>query len=346
MAIEGVHADSLRWMKTGAASHDGAQPNANDSIGNYKSNSRLQFLGIAIADAIANLTVDFAAGENGLGTATLQCTGNDTVKYTPPNGTAGPEVTILNGETRILEGGDDEREKFIQITRDTADPLSGTATLTFTDVLNNVFALDNVDTDEAAAGSKKYRCFSLENISSGPVKNIKCFLGTLGTDLVSGTTQLPASGAGTIKIATGTMADWPVSGFCKIKTSAGALRENVYYTDRTVSELTVPAAGRELLGTTASAGLATDKIYPVCGVRIGKEAPTAQPDGHYTVIANEDEYPGDMGWLTGLVSDTGLDIGNIESGEQYGVWIEREVPVGYIAETLVYNFLMLIFEAT
>ena len=159
--------------------------------------------------------------------------------------------------------------------------------------------------------------------------------------------QLAASGAGTISISAGSFdTDWPGMGFCRIETSAGALKEIVYYSSRTATELAVPAAGRSLLGTTAAAGAATDKIYPVPGLRIAVEAPSAQPGGYITdkTTAGEGSIPTET-WSSAITQATGLSVGTLAAGEQYGVWVRRAVVVGHVAATAALNRIRWSFDA-
>ncbi len=108
----------------------------------------------------------------------------------------------------------------------------------------------------------------------------------------------------------------------------------------------MPAAGRERLGTSAAAGASDDTVDAVPGVRIGKEAPTAQPDGHFSTPADEDTVPAGVGaWSTGLSAATGLDIGNLAAGEIYAVWLHREAPAGLVAAPLVEQSLEWSFDA-
>jgi len=289
-------------------------------------------LAATVTNAIANVTVDFVSGENGAGAGSLAATDVNDLAWTPPGGTQGAAVTIANGETKVLEGGG-ATGSFVRVTRTSTDDLAGEATVTLAKLFNNALGFDNISSAEAAAGDTEYRCICAKNESAADVTVLKAWIGTLGTQLVSGAAQLGASGAGTIGVAAGTFADWPASGFCRIEEAAGTLREIVYYSSRTAIVLTVPATGRALLGTTAAAGLATDKIYPVPGIRIGKEAPASQPDGAFTdkTVAGEGSEPAGVAWSSGITAATGLDIGTLAAGYIYGLWLERTAPEYHVA---------------
>lgn len=347
MSAEKTHADSIRAFLTGASADGGAQADPNASLGKNRSSTLSKFLGHEVTNPISNITINFVAGANGLGAGTLTATGNDELKWTPPGGTQGAGVTIANGETKILEGGNSEPEKYIRVTRTSADNLTGTATVTLTDEFNNTVGFDNVSSGEASAGDTEYRCLCFKNEASSEIKNLKAWIGTLGTQRVSAASQLPASGAGTIDISAGNFSDWPDSGFCRIQQAGGTLREIVYYSSRTATELTVPATGRALLGTSAGAGAADDTLDAVPGIRIAKEAPASQPDGAFTdkTAAGEGSQPAGLTWRTGIIAAEGANIGDLTAGYIYGLWIERVVTEGAIAEASVLNLIKWSFDA-
>ena len=80
------------------------------------------------------------------------------------------------------------------------------------------------------------------------------------------TTQLPASGAGTIVVAS-ELAGWASSGYMKVTSFSGALQEVVAYSALVVgtgiSTFTVGSGGRAQWGTTAAATATNTVIYPV-----------------------------------------------------------------------------------
>ena len=345
MPDQNTRADSLRAYLTGAAADGGAQADHNAALGNFRSSTEVAVLGTVIASPIANVTVLYVAGSNGTGDGFLAATGTDTLAWTPPGGTQGPAVTILNGETKILEGGGTGgANKYVRVTRTTAAALSGTATVTLAEVLNNVYGFDNVSSAEASAGDNEYRCVCVKNGSTVTVAGLKVSIATLGTQRISDGGQLGASGAGTIT-TTGSFADWPSSGWCHVKTNAGATREIVYYSSRTNTQLTVPAAGRAQLGTTAAAGASTDSLDAVPGMRIAHQAPSSQPSGNVQTIANENTAPTGVTWNTGVTAATGLQIGDLAAGNIAFVWMHRAIPAGAVAEATVKRMLNFDFDA-
>lgn len=343
MPDEKTHADSLRLYLTGASSDGGAQTDPDASLGNYRSSTLCTFLAQSITNPITNVTVDFVAGGNGTGAGSLTAVTVDSLAWTPPGGSQGAAVSIANGETKILEGSGDTGA-FIRVSRTSADDLSGTATVTLSDEYNDVVGFDNVSSSEASSGDVEYRALMFKNDASSEVKNLKVYLGQLGTQRVSGSAQLGASGAGTITVSSGNFDDWPDSGFCRVEDSGGTLQEIVYYTSRTSTSLTVPAAGRGQLGTSATAGTATDKIYAVPGIRIAKETPSSSQITDNTG-SGEGTQPSGLTWSTGITAAGGVDIGNLAAAALYGLWIERTVVASSTAEASVVNKIHWAFDA-
>jgi hypothetical protein len=344
MPSEKTHADSIRLYLTGAASDGGAQSSDNAALGNYRSSTEVQVLGNTITSPIANVTINYVAGANGTGAGSLAATGVDTLAWTPPGGTQGAAVTILNGETKILEGGSDSN-KYIRVTRTSATNLTGTATVTIANVFNNAVGFDNVSSAEAAAGDNEYRGICVKNENAVTTSAVTVYIATLGTQRTSDTTQLSGAGAGSIA-TTGSFADWPDTGFAHVKSNVGVTKEIVYYSSRTNTTLTVPAAGRGLLGTSATAGASTDTVDAVPGIRIGKEAPTGSTTaGNAQTIANEGAAPSGITWNTSTTAASGVVIGDLATGGIYFLWIHRAVPAGEVATPVAINKLKLNFDA-
>ena len=341
MPDEKTRADSVRAYLTGAASDGGAQSDPNLSLGNYRSSTPLVSLDNVITSPIANVTVDHVSGSNGEGVGTITAATVNTLTWTPPGGTAGAAVTIANGETKILEGFG-APGKFVRVTRTSAVDLAGAATCTLTYKFNDLIGFDDTSAAEAAAGDVEYRALMLKNEASAAVKNVTVYIGLLGTNQASGAAQLSASGAGVITLSTGNFNDWPDSGFCRIESSVGTLREIVYYSSRTSTTLTVPADGRGLLGTAAAAGSASDIIRAVPGIRIASEAPSSS---HIQTIVDENTAPTGRTWVTPVSKATGLVIGDLASLALYGLWIEREIPVGATSEASVLKSIAIAFDA-
>lgn len=329
--------DALRWYLTGGASDGDAQADPDAALGNYRSSSEFQQLGVI--GALPGLTVAFASGSNGAGNGTLQTDGAGYVRWTAPgSSTPGDYVAIADAETKLLRDGEDAL-KFVRVTRDAASaPAAATSTITLVDVFNSVF--DNVEgttggNDESGAGDDEYRCLMLKNDSAKNASSVKVWVKPLlDASETSDSAQLAGAGAGTIETS-GDFHGWPGSGFARIVTSGGTLREIVYYSSRTATVLTVPAGGRGRLGTSAAAGAADDEVWSVPGWRIAAEAPSAQPDGYVQTIADEDTAPSVAAWSTGISADDAVEIGTLKAGEIQGLWIHREIIASHVASAQV-----------
>ena len=345
MPAEKTRADSLREYLTGASSDGGVQTDPDASIGNYRSSTEAISMTAVRTSAIANITIDHIGGGNAVGAGTLNVVDSNTLQWKDYGGAYGASVPIANGETKIVEA-DSDPGAYLRVTRTSATALTGTETTTLSRAINNVFGMDDVSSAEATAGDDEYRGTIVVNESVASVLLFKRWLGTIGTALVSGTTQLGASGAGTIKIASGSFADWPESGFCRIETSGDAEREIVYYSERNDDELTVPAAGRQMLGTTNAAGAADDNIYcvPPIAISIDDGGVTA-PGGAIETLANEDTEPTGAVWKTGIRAADGISIGTMTAGQQVGMWQWREAAPGAVATTDVQVIIEESFDA-
>jgi len=338
MASEKTAADALRAYLTGVWSTGGVQRDPDASLGLYRSNVEVQRLGFQVTNPVANLRIDFVSGWNGAGTGVLKAPTADTLTWTPPSGTEGAAVTITNGQTMVLEAGDSEPDKYLRVTRTSASDLTGTATITLAEDFNNCVGFDDVSSAEAAAGDLEYRCIAF--YAWAAVTSLKCFLGLVGTAAAVNVTGY-STGAVTVTAA-GTVpyADWPVSGFVENEDTG----EVMYYTSRTATALTVPAAGRDMWDETgggAGVGMAGDEddvLNPIPGIRIAKEAPTASAFSDST--ADEDTQPGGLTWEHPTAVDDGdvIDIGSLAEDAIYGLWIERIVPVGQVATPELDNY--------
>lgn len=345
MPNEMTHADSLRFYLTGAASDGAAQSDPDASLGLWRSSSEVAVFDITETGSVGDIDIEYADGANGIGDGLLTASGVSELRWTAPGGSIGAAVTILNGETKILEDGGDSN-KYIRVKRTSAVNLSGTETITLADKFNNVFGHDNISSGEASAGHTDHRCICAKNEASGSVTVLKVYLNTLGTRRTSDVAALPGSGAGIIQTS-GSFADWPNVGYCRITDNGGTLREIVYYSSRTDTVLTVPAAGRGLLGTSAGAGAATDVCDAVPGIRIGIQAPSSQPAGFFEDETGDETVPpaAVTTWYTGITPATGAAIGTLTTGQIYGIWVQREIPAVATAAPSFINPLLYDFDA-
>jgi hypothetical protein len=345
MALVDTGPDALRFFHTGASNHGDAQTDPDASIGTHLSSTEAAAL--TATDTTPSLgscpiTIDRVAGRNGTGNGTLTATGVDTVTWTPPGGSAGPAVTILNGETRQIPGND--ADKYLVMTRDAATSMTSSTVVAVIYNKPNVFGFDDISVAEQAAGDDEYRCVGIENLGSADVKNIKVRVAQLGTQQVSDGGQLGASGAGSIT-TTGSFSTWPASGGCWISTSADAEREFVYYSSRTATVLTVPAAGRGLGVTSAAAGAATDKVYAVPLLELALDAPASQPSGTFEVVADEDTAPTGPTFTTPVIAADELSIGDLTQNQIYGIWMHRITPAGAASQADMLNSIEITADA-
>lgn len=341
MADVYTEADAIRVYLTGAASDGGAQADPDASLGKYRSSTRLDSLGVEVSGGPSNITVVFASADNGTGDGTLTTKSADSMAWTPPGGSEGATVTIANGETKQFPGSDDDA--FVVVSRTSADALSGNATLTLSDAFNNLW--DNVADAERVAGDVEIRCICLKNEDSSQVTSLKAWLASLGTAADVDASGYAASGAVTVGGKSTPFGDWPDSGFVHNDDTG----EVMYYSERTDSALTVPAAGRDVWTDVAggAAGSEDDVIRPIPPLRIGKEAPGSQPDGTFTdKSAGEGEAVPVTCYHPVAVGDAAvIDIGTLAAGYIYGLWIERAVVAGATNEKSVSDFLEYSFES-
>lgn len=339
-----TRADALREYLTGAASDGSTQPDAALSLGHYRSSAEAASLGVVVSNPLSGVTIEFVGGANAEGTGTLTASDTATLTWLPPgNDTAGAGVAFSGAaDEEIVEGLDPGA--YLRISGTT--PFTpGSSELTLTAIPNNVFGMSNVPTAEATTGLSEYRATIVRNEAASSVTAFKRWLGTLGSTEISNAGFLASSGAGTI-ITTGSFADWPLLGWCRVQTSGGTLKEVVYYTSRTTTVLTVPAAGRGRLGTSVVVGTATDRVLPVPGVAIGSDTAGVQSFGAaIQTIANAHTAPAGITWNLGVTEGTGLSLGTLAVNKQIGLWMWRETPTGVLATPKAVVKLMNSFDA-
>jgi len=336
-----TRADSLRWLHSGAASEGAAQTDPLACLGGFIASTEVTHVSWSVASPISNVTIDYVAGANGIGDGTLTAASAGTLTWAAPGGSAGAAVSIANGETKTLEDGTTPGA-YVRVTRTTADALSGAATVTVSDVLNEAIGGSDLSGAEATAGESEYAAVFLKNTGDKDIKLLTIRVGVLATQATTSGGQLGSSGAGTITSA-GAFADWPASGFAHIRTTAPATREIVYYSSRTNDALTVPASGRGLFGTTAAAGASTDTIDAVAPVRVATELPSG---GAVQTIADGNTAPTGRTWSTGITAATGIAHGDLAAGASVGVWLHRLQVAGTSAIPLSRVRLDVGFEAT
>jgi len=343
MPDEKTRGDSLRFYHTGAANDGDAQTSANASLGTHRSSTEKSFLTVS-SGALTNVTIARVAGANLAGSGTLEVNAAaDSVRWTAPSGTAGDWVAISSGQTKVCESGS-APEKFVRVTCSGALTSEQSATIVLAEQYNNAIGLDNVSSAEASAGDSEYRCIAVKNDATAAIAALLVWLGQIGTATTSNG-GYSASGAVTINTA-GSLATWPTSGFVKNTTTG----EVMYYSAKASdTSLTVPAAGRDIYTDVAggAAGNNGDALVNISGIRIGKEAPNAQPDGHFATIAGEGSAPAGVTFYHPTSSGDAnvINIGALAAGEIYAIWIHRKVAAATVALSQIADVLKHSFEA-
>jgi len=347
-----TRADGLRIYLSGASSDGAAQADSSQSLGRFRSSSEAEFLAMFVAVTIPGLQLDFAAGENGAGTGTIEAVDDDTVRWAAPGCDFGAGVAISNGQTKVLESGlvlgsldpSDLPGRYVRVTRTSASALSGSMAVELGDVFQNSVGMDPVTSAQAAAGLEQYRLIVVrnENVLGVIAYELEGYLeGIEGATVVDGADgahagNLGASGAGTITLGggqPGTFASWPQQGWVLIVSADGSARELAYYSSRSGTALTVPTAGRALGGTSARAGAGTDVLAPWPGLTMAFEDPDAQPSGEFSGWSGTDfEAPAGLTWrVPREAGEELLTRGSLKNGELLGVWLRWSVPAGAVA---------------
>lgn len=332
-------ADALQWFYTGAASDGAAISDIHGSIGGYRSSERLDALAIEVSGGPSGLRYSHPSGENGVGDGVLDCPTANTVRWQPPGGSFGDAVTIANGETKQVCGAD--VNQYLLVERVNAEPLGQAAVLSLLDRLN--VHRENAATAEQAAGSARCRAFAVRNAhASETLTDIRVWLATLAGPNACGAAGYAASGAVSVPAAGGETFDgWSQSGLVANVTSG----EVLYYSSRTVSALTVPAAGRDVYSEVAggAAGTASDVLREIPPIRLGVEAPSAQPGGTFTLLsADTDAAP--VSLSRPLTEADAVVIANLAPGNIYAVWAQWTLLAGATAMPYVLDALELSFE--
>lgn len=332
MPLALTKSDSLREYLTGAGADGASQANPSLSLGNFRSSIEAVSLGIEVFNAISGVTALYAGGKNPTGVGQLTAIDEHSLTWQPAgDANPGAPVTWVDNllTTQIVESLIDPG-KYLRVSA-IAPFTPGLSQILLTDLYNNIFGFDTLTPTQASAGSSNYRATMLRNESASVITQLSRWLTLLGTQRVSNSAQLGGAGAGTIT-STGSLADWPVVGFCQVRTNTGTLKEVVYYTVRTLNSLTVPAVGRGLLGTVATAGSATDLIYPVSGVALGIDSAGVQAFGaSIQTIANQTTAPAGITWNLGVTLAGGVQIPTMNPNQEVGIWVWRQMPAGSVA---------------
>lgn len=330
-----TRADCLREYITGASSAGGVSSGPSFSLGNHRSSTPVTFLGIAIDNAITGVTIDFASGANLEGVGTLSAPTTSTLTWTPPGGSAGTPVSFSGTQQKIVEGLNSPGQ-YVRVTG--TPPFSGGPSLvTLSDLYDGFFGLDDLTPTQASAGLTQYRASMVRNEAATDVLSFQRYIGTLGTPAASNVSWLSGGGSGTVSTSA-SFADWPDDGWAQVRDSGGTLKEVIYYSSRSSTALTVPATGRALLGTSATAGTNSDVLTPVPGIAIGTDPlGVVSATTPIQTVASQTTAPTGVTWNLGLTALTGLQIGTVPTGQQVGVWVKRHIPAGKQATPKMLN---------
>lgn len=339
MANEWTNADSLRALNTGAVSDDTPQTDPGASLGGYKSSSFVKTLKYVPGNIPGNIEIVYVSAANGTGTGTITFSGSTVTWRAPGSSTAGASVTIANGETKIIEDGEDPN-KFVRIAKISTEEATQNGTLLLRADENNAVAMGNVTGADALAGDTKYRSIALSNGSAGAITNVKIFAGALVPAVPTDQEYLPASGAG--EIWSGEFVGvFPDSGYFTIYSSAGAVKEVVYAT-RSTFGYAVTATGRGCCGTSATAGSATDTFAPCYGVELATETPVGD---QITASPNEDTPPAAISFSGAFTEATAITVASIASGDWTGLHLKRDTAAGSGANVNLLAGLTVMFTA-
>lgn len=326
MPSQFTRADSLREYLTGASGDGVAQSDPSLSLGNFRSSIEAVSLGIAVYNSIAGVRVLYAGGKNSSGRNAFTAIDSNNLVWQGGEPVTWPDNANL---TQIVEASSDPGS-YLRVNA-TAPFTPGQSTVQLSQLYNNIFGFDPVVVADALTGLSNYRATMIRNESSYSVTLFQRCIVQLGTHQVSNSAQLGGSGAGVIT-TTGSFADWPSVGFCQVRSSIGVLKECVYYSSRTNATLTVPATGRQMLGTTNTAGANTDLVYAVPGVAIGIDPAGVQASGSsIQMIANQTAPPIGVIWNLGITLATGLQVPILNPNTEIGIWVWRQMPAGAIA---------------
>lgn len=167
-------ADSVRAYLTGAGGDAVYQGDPAASLGLYRSTVIAESLTIRRVYPIPGIVIVFAAGWCGVGNGVLTASGPSALEWTPPGGTIGAAVTIANGETKQIPGGD--ASAYLVVTRISASDLTGTETVVLMDSYGSVAGSRDYTSAEAAAGEEIYRAVMFYNGSGSSITGLTVWL--------------------------------------------------------------------------------------------------------------------------------------------------------------------------
>lgn len=317
MAAEFDNADALVLYLTGASEAGATQRDPSASLGGYWANSRAESITVATrTQPIPNIVIEYVSGNCGPGLAKLTAASSDSLTFRAPGATsAGSPVTVANGATVVIEAAD--TDYYIIVRRTDSNALAGAETLQLVDTYGNLIGGSDFVTADLSTGEDRSRAGAPFNKSATGITNLKISAAVIGNaSAVSGT--YASSGAVTVTLPTDGAKGWPAWGTVE-NTDSG---EILFYTSRTDSALTVPAAGRAALGSTIAAGSDEDVLKPISAMYWGLEALSS---GAVQEPASETTTPSSITWKAGT---TQVNHGSLAAGAGTGLWFRREIIAG------------------
>lgn len=168
--------DSMELFLSGGASNRSPA----DSLGGEISSHRVRGMVPFFTQPVQGIVIEDATPENGEGQASIAVSG-DQATYTPPDGSPGSAVTITAGQRKLLTGADED--KAVRILRVSGKTFNGTARFNLVDVMNGVFAMNNVSHADRQSGITTYRAVFLKALQD--VEDVICWITTDGQSTYS-----------------------------------------------------------------------------------------------------------------------------------------------------------------
>lgn len=193
MAEQYTGADAVRFFMTGGDYDAQYQSDASASLGNYRSSVVVHSMAYWRYNPIPGIRIEFISGNNGEGVGSLFAVSENELRWAPPGATVGDPVTILQYQTKVLTGDDDNL--FIIVTRTTADSLTGNEAITLLDIYNNVVGGSDFTSDEASAGESKYRGLMAHNGSALTITGLTVWLDSTCASHVTIAKETPTANA-------------------------------------------------------------------------------------------------------------------------------------------------------
>lgn len=352
--------DDLKIYATGAAYEGGPQRDPDLSVGGYRSCFEASGLGIRRSGMCHGVFIEHASEANGVGFGMLEAVTTGSLKWTPPGDDAGDTVDIAYGETKVIAG--DDPDKFVRVTRTTANSIYGIDNVNLTEQFNNVIGFADAADAERQTGVVDYRSVFFRNESALSITNLSIWPDVSGvrvglrewpivdTDAISvvGAGGSGASGVCRFKFAC-VMADGALGPHGDAVSSPLMSNEGVYirgipYQGALVTSVRIYVVGMngtsdpgtnyvvltDVANTETSPGSGVLADYLYLGILLGV------PGDHSPMPENAVFDEQDLGtspsasvsWSTGTTKADGVSLATLSAGTQAGVWLERTIAAG------------------